>query len=120
MTSASFLSTSKTLHVLSRLALASRLPSGLNATAKIQSAWSSTWKRSLPVSTSKTRMARSAPAVASRLLSGLNATENTTSWVSTRSRTGFAPGPGSADQSRATPKMPGSPLAVAIHLPSGL
>ena len=91
------------LAVLSRLALASRLPSGQKAIPKIQSAWSSIWVKSLPVSTSKTRMVRSAPAVAIFLLSGLKATEKTTSWVSARSRTGLPPPPGSASQSLATP-----------------
>ena len=54
------------------------------------------------------------------LLSGLKATAKTLSLVSTRSRTGLPPPPGSAIQSVATPKCPGSPLAVASHLPSGL
>ena len=102
MTRDSFFSTSNTLAVLSRLALASRLPFGLHATAKIQSAWSSICESSLPVSTSKIRIVRSAPAVAIFLLSGLKATEKTTSWVSARSRTGLHP-PGSFRHSLATP-----------------
>ena len=103
MTIDSFLSTSKTLLVLSRLALASRLPSGLKAMSKIQSAWSSISASSFPDSTSQIRMARSAPAAATFLLSGLKATAKTLSVLSSRSRTGLPPPPGSAIQSLTAP-----------------
>ena len=106
--------------VLSRLAVASRLPSGLQARSKIQSAWSSIRATSFPVATSQTRTARSAPAAASRVPSGLKATAKTLSVVSRRSRASLPPPSGSAIQSCTEPNWPGSPLAVAIHLPSGL
>ncbi len=116
----SFFSASKTLLVLSRLAVAIRLPSGLQARSKIQSAWSSIDHQFLarghvpdpdrPVGAGGGELG----AVRAEG-DGEGAVDRLGELASGRQ---LALGP--TAQSRTEPYCPGSPPAVANHLPSGL
>ena len=95
----------------SPLPVATRVPSGLNATAFTAPSWSSR-ASSAPVAASNTRAEPSPLPVATRVPSGLNATAFTEpSWSSRASSA-----PVAASNTRADP----SPLAVATRVPSGL
>ena len=103
----------------SPLPVATRVPSGLNATADTGLSWS---RRdiSAPVAASNTRalprLDRSPLPVATRVPSGLNATADTgLSW----SRRHIS-APVAASNTRALPRLDRSPLPVATRVPSGL